>query len=312
MNKIDTHRHAGGAIPCDFVWNTIQTTQSFQLSQSIEEVRRELTYYNDNIRNFHHFLRKFRILDQLPWTESLIVDCFRSICNQIVIEELDFAWLDVSINKYLNIGWTADEALAFVADVCDDILPNRLGLILSLKYESPKELQRKFAKLIDNPRVGDRLFGIDLVGDEDKFDPQFYSEILRPWRQADKMVRAHVGEFGPAENVVAALLELGVTNVAHGFKIANHLDILSLANDFDVVFDMGLTSNMLTGVTTIENHPLPIMLRSGLKLTFGTDDPIVCDTTLPKEYDLARKLGASTTNIEHACELAAQRTRQFL
>jgi adenosine deaminase len=167
---------------------------------------------------------------------------------------------------------------------------------LSIKYESARASQRQLAALIDHPVVFDSVIGIDLVGDETMFDGEFYSPILKNWRAAGKFVRAHVGECGTANNVADAISSR-VTNIAHGLAIVNDEELLCLAADSNISFDLGLTSNLLTGVTTTANHPLRAMLDAGLHITLGTDDPIVCNTALDCEFLLARVLGATEVEL---------------
>ena len=145
--------------------------------------------------------------------------------------------------------------------------------------------------MIDNQDVVDLLFGIDLVGDEAYFDWNFYAPIFSEWRKSGKMIRAHVGESQSASNVVDAVNKLHVTNIAHGIKIYDDRHIIDAIRGIDVTFDMAITSNYLTGVWTDTNdHPITSMMRDGLQITIGSDDPVQCSTTLNDEYALLQKL----------------------
>jgi adenosine deaminase len=80
---------------------------------------------------------------------------------------------------------------------------------------------------------------------------------------------------------------LGVQRIAHGIKAAEFPDILKLANDNNICFDIALTSNYFTGVIDdLATHPVKKMLEQGCNITIGTDDPVVLDTTLDKEYSI--------------------------
>lgn len=294
--KIDTHRHLGGSIPTDFVWEIVRELGLSYLAESEQEVRQQMTFAEDEPRQFHRFLDKFRILDEIPWTEDLIDRSIRAVCAELAEEQIDYALLDFSINKYMRLGWHKHEAIKFIYGAFARHRPNGVGLILSIKYESMRASQRQYAKLLTDDRVYDCLLGIDLVGDELEFDPTFHGPILSEWRDAGKLARAHVGECGPQEHVAAAIVN-GATNIAHGLSAISDREMLSRLAAGDISVDLGITSNLLTGVATLDNHPLRPMLDAGLRLTIGTDDPVICKTTLDQEYKLCRTLGASEQEL---------------
>lgn len=291
--KIDTHRHLGGSIPPEWVWDTIRQRGWYYLAESNEDVRKAMVYQDDEPRDFHRFLDKFRILDEIIWDEELIDSSIESIATEINRDGLDFVWLDFSINKYMDkMKWSKKEAIKFIYDSFEKHAPGRIGLILSLKYESMQASQRQYAKLIDDPEMVEILFGIDLVGDEAYFDARFYEPIFAEWNSAGKMTRAHVAESQTAENCYEAITTLKVTNIAHGIKSCDHRHIVDAALNSNVTFDLGITSNYLTGVCSGE-HPILKMLYHGLRITIGTDDPVQCGSTLEKEFDFITKLGVT-------------------
>lgn len=309
MLKIDTHRHAGGSIPVQFVWETIQKLGLKHLAECEADVQSQMTFAPDEPRDFHRFLDKFRILDNIPWTEQLIDDSVKSICDGLDKEQIDYAWLDFSINKYMGIGWHKHEAIKFIYDSFNKYRPNGVGLILSLKYESTKVSQKQYAKLIEHEVASKCLIGIDLVGNEAYFSGDFYRSIFRDWNNIGKMTRAHVGESQEVGNIKSAILDLEVTNIAHGFKVIYDSEAISIARERGVTFDLALTSNDLTGVWPSRClHPISSMLYSGLKVTIGTDDPVICNSTLDNEYIIAKSNGVEDKQIEFMSSVAADNT----
>jgi aminodeoxyfutalosine deaminase len=59
------------------------------------------------------------------------------------------------------------------------------------------------------------------------------------------------------------------------------------------VLDVCPVSNVRTGaVASMNDHPLPQLLQSGLRCSLSTDDPAMFDTDLTREYQAAASLGA--------------------
>lgn len=309
--RIDTHRHLGGCIPPRWVWQQIQEHGWGYLGNSFDEVNDAMTFTSEEEPDFQRFLSKFTILDNIEWTEALIDSSIKAVCEDFQSDNLDFVWLDFSINKYLNhLKWHKKELIEFVYDCFGRYYPQKVGLILSLKYESLKSSQRQYAEIIHDDEICDMLFGIDLVGDESFFDTKFYKPLLMPWKEKGKMVRAHVSESQPAKNAFDAITKLPVTNIAHGIRLMDDQDLLQRVINNDITYDLGLSSNYVAGIVSTY-HPICKMIQSGLKLTLGTDDPIQCDTTLDKEYRLAANLGVGEECLKRFSILAFKNTIKY-
>lgn len=289
MNIVDCHRHLGGSISVDFVWDVVEKGGDFWMGETRDDLARTMQCMPDEPREFKRFLDKFEPLNHIEWTEELIDKSIEQACADLTAEGVDFCWMHFSINKYLtHLKWHRKDAIKFVCDAFERHAPGVVGPILCLKYESTRASQRQIARLIDEPVVQEMVHGIDLVGDEGYYDASFYGPILRPWKDAGKILFAHVGESRSAKNIGTAIEYIGVTEICHGIKLFEQPGLLGLAKDHDVCFHMALTSNELTGVTTEDHHPIVAFIDEGLQVTIGTDDPVQCNTTMNKEYDKLR------------------------
>jgi|10_taG_2_1085330.scaffolds.fasta_scaffold00167_6 adenosine deaminase len=309
MRKVDTHRHLGGSLQPEWVWETVQQLDLKHLGESLSDIEKAMTFGPKEPRDFHRFLDKFRILDHIPWTEELIDGSIKSVCGGLEEEGIDYCWLDFSINKYMDgpLTWHKHEAIRFIYDSFESHRPGGVGLVLSLKYEAPKASQRQYAELIRNPDCADAFVGLDLVGDERYFDVGFYQPIFDEWNAAGKMTRAHVAESQDAENGVHAILRLKVTNIAHGLKMARFSEMMEIARDHDVTFDLGVGSNYFTGVwDKYDFHPVVTLLESKQKVTLGTDDPVQCSTTLDKEFSNVLNYGVSNADCDRMRAVAVE------
>jgi len=279
--NIETHLHFGGSIDCQCVYDIIQEQGLNYLAESYDDCVKAMTFAPNEEPGYHKFLNKFKILDEIRWDRNTIEKSVISICKRLEKENIQYALIDFSINKYMSIGWHKTEAIEFIYYMFQKHRPNKIGLILSVKYESVKHTQEQYLNIIENKEIAKLLVGVDLVGDETCYDYKFYKDLLKPWLKADKLVRAHVGEFGSVDNVRTAITELNVTNIAHGISIVKDKSLFKLAKK--VIFDTAITSNYLTGVVESDSHPVSTMAND-LIVTISTDDPVICNTTLYKEF----------------------------
>ncbi len=107
-------------------------------------------------------------------------------------------------------------------------------------------------------------------------------------RAAGLRIAAHAGENGPGSNVREAVLEGGVARIVHGIRADEAtLDLLA---ERGIPVDICPSSNRALA-QDVQPHPLPRMLRAGLRCALGTDDPGVIPCDLDTEVLAARLMG---------------------
>ncbi len=113
-------------------------------------------------------------------------------------------------------------------------------------------------------------------------------------RKAGLHIAAHAGENGPGSNVREALLEGGVSRIVHGIRADDAtFDLLA---ERGVPVDICPSSNRAL-VTDVNPHPLPRMLRAGVRCALGTDDPGVIPCDLNSEVMAAQGMGLTADEL---------------
>ena len=117
-----------------------------------------------------------------------------------------------------------------------------------------------------------------------------WAPVFERARKAGLHLAAHAGENGPGGNVREAILDAGVERIVHGVRAAGDADILELLAARGIPVDVCITSNRVL-VPDLGPHPLPQMLRAGVRCALGSDDPGVIPCDMAWEWDQARDLG---------------------
>jgi adenosine deaminase len=107
-------------------------------------------------------------------------------------------------------------------------------------------------------------------------------------RAAGLRIAAHAGENGPGNNVREAVLEGGVSRIVHGLR-ADEATFELLA-ERRIPVDVCPSSNRGLAAD-VDPHPLPRMLRAGIRCALGTDDPGLIPCDLRTEVAAARRMG---------------------
>lgn len=285
----EVHRHLGGSIPPKTVYELTKASHDL----SLKKITKMMTIGKNECLPFREFLNKFSILDTIEWTEQAINIMVRDVCSE-VSNQVDVAFLSLSLNKYVKHGWDPKEIAIYIGELFNQYCKEnniKIGLLLSIRYDSPRESQEKYAELISDGLISNIFCGIDLVGDEQFLDIPFHSELLQPWYESNKLTRAHVGEVpGTDASVFKCISEMPITNVAHGIYASP--EALKIANDRQITFDLCLNSNKViqSWNNNLECHPIINMLKSNCSVTLSSDDPSIFSTDINDEFDVARKI----------------------
>lgn len=107
-------------------------------------------------------------------------------------------------------------------------------------------------------------------------------------------IAAHAGENGPGSNVREAVLEGGVERIVHGLRADDAT--LALLAERGIPVDVCPSSNTaLAG--EVMPHPLPRMLRAGVRCALGTDDPGLFPCDLAGERRKAFAMGLTEAEL---------------
>ena len=166
----------------------------------------------------------------------------------------------------------------------------------------------------------DRLAGVGLDSSEVGHPPRNFRRVFGKARAAGLKVVAHAGEEGPPEYVREALELLEVDRIDHGNRSLEDPDLVRHLRERAIPLTVCPLSNLrLAVVPDLERHPLPHMLREGLKVTINSDDPAYFGGYINDNYRrLAEAVNLSEEDIVElarnsfaASFLPADRKRQY-
>lgn len=105
--------------------------------------------------------------------------------------------------------------------------------------------------------------------------------------------RAHVGEFGTAEDVREAVEALALDEVQHGIAAASSPQVMRWLARHHIQLNVCPTSNLLLGRTAdYRTHPIVALVEHGVPVTINTDDLLIFDSSVSEEYIKLYEAGA--------------------
>lgn len=152
-------------------------------------------------------------------------------------------------------------------------------------------------------RFRDRgVAGISLGGSEHRFPPAPFARAFALAREGGLKAAPHAGETAGPASIRSALDDLHADRLRHGVRAVEDPGLLAELAGRGVVCDVTPVSNLRTGVVrSLDEHPLPAMLAAGVRCSIGSDDPVLMQTSLTRDSDVAAQMGhAPRAQYEHA------------
>jgi adenosine deaminase len=132
------------------------------------------------------------------------------------------------------------------------------------------------------------VVGFQMAGDEANFPAGDYAEAFGIAASAGLGCTVHAGEWAGPESVRAAL-ELPVTRIGHGVRSIEDPALVEELAARGIVLECCPTSNVVLDLyPSYEQHPLPVLMEAGVKVTLASDDPPYFGASIGGEYAICR------------------------
>jgi adenosine deaminase len=144
------------------------------------------------------------------------------------------------------------------------------------------------------------LFGsIDLYGTEDARAPATYRGLYHHLKKQSIKLKAHVGEFGDANDVATTLDVLQLDEIQHGISAATSIELMRRLRERNIRLNICPTSNIVLGrVTELARHPIRKFIDNGVRVSINSDDLAIFDKSVSEEF-----LGLYESGVLTASEL---------
>ena len=157
------------------------------------------------------------------------------------------------------------------------------SLILCFLRHLPEEAALETLKAAE-PYL-DRIIGVGLDSSEVGHPPAKFKTVFRAAAERGLKRVAHAGEEGPPAYVWEALDILGVDRIDHGNRALEDAALVERLAARQMTLTVCPLSNLkLCVVDDLKRHPLPAMLKAGLRATVNSDDPAYFGGYLADNY----------------------------
>jgi len=163
------------------------------------------------------------------------------------------------------------------------------GLMVAANRNAGPEAAAHAARLAVG-LAGDGVVSFGLDGDEAAFPPAGFAEAFAIAKSGGLLATPHAGELLGPDSVRDALTVLHADRVLHGVRAVEDDALVTELASAGVCLDVCPTSNFALGVSSLERHPLPVLVAHGVRCSVNADDPLLFGRGLLEEYQLCRRL----------------------
>jgi len=276
LKKCELHLHLEGAVRPE------------TLCEIRPELKREEAQARMRFSDFGGFLEAFKWVHmclQQPEDFALVL---RRVMEELEGEGVCYAEINVSAGVILWRGLPLDEFFLAMAEEAE-----RGRLPVRFVFDAVRQFGVEHAQAVAEAAVrwrGRGVVGFGIGGDEARGPARLFEEVFAWVRGQGLAALPHGGETAGPESVWEAL-GCGARRIGHGIAAAQDEALMEELRRRGVALEICLTSNIRTGaVRRLEEHPVRRLFDAGVPLVLNTDDPALFETTLVREYELAREV----------------------
>ncbi len=155
------------------------------------------------------------------------------------------------------------------------------------------------------------VVGFDLAGEEGGYPPKKHVEAFHYIQRQNFNITIHAGEGYGKESIWQAIQYCGAHRIGHGTRLIDDIavadgqavklgDLAQYVLDKRIPLEICLLSNVQTGAArSLAEHPFKIFYQEKFRVTLNTDNRLMSDTTMTKEFEAARDtFGLSLEDFE--------------
>jgi adenosine deaminase len=155
------------------------------------------------------------------------------------------------------------------------------------------------------------VVGFDLAGEEGGFPPKKHVEAFHYIQRQNFNITIHAGEGFGKESIWQAIQYCGAHRIGHGTRLIDDIavadgkavklgDLAQYVLDKRIPLEICLISNVHTGAArSLSEHPFKIFYQEKFRVTLNTDNRLMSDTTMTREFEAARDtFGLSLEDFE--------------
>ncbi|MDP6034090.1 MAG: adenosine deaminase [Candidatus Marinimicrobia bacterium] len=292
LPKVELHCHLDGSLRIETILD-LARRHNVSLPSSDASGLTKILSIGKKRGTLEEYITRFDITLSVMQTRDSLKRIAYELIEDVAAENIRYIEIRYSPILHTSNGMTLEEAIFSVRDGLkkgEKDFGVRSGIIVcGIRHISP-EASLKLADLCVRFK-NKGVVGFDLAGAEENFPAKDHREAFYMILNHNINATIHAGEaFGPT-SIHQAIHYCGAHRIGHGTRLKEDKDLMRYVNNHRIPLEICLTSNWHTfSVRSLKHHPMRYYYDQGIRVTLNTDNRLMSNTTLTKEFGLARDL----------------------
>ena len=289
--KIDLHLHLDGSMLPETAWELARERGIDMPADNLADFR-SFIIVTAECRSVNEYLKRFEMPLSILQDAPALTRVTRELIELLSRQGLAYAEIRFAPQLHTRRALTMREAVEAVLEGvraglarCPGI---GIGILLCAMCVGPETVNN--AENLETVRLageylGKGVVGVDLAGAEGIVPLERFAPVFRLATELCVPFTCHAGDSQGPETVRAAM-DFGTKRIGHGHHIALDRALCARAIRDQVVLEICPTSNIQCETQpSYQAHPLKRLIDMGVPCTINTDNMILSDIDLDKEYD---------------------------
>jgi|LSQX01.2.fsa_nt_gb adenosine deaminase len=291
LPKVDLHVHLDGSLRLETIMDLAEQ-DGIDLGVSDVDGLRELIGPGRIHPSLVDYLKGFDTTLLVMQTYESLYRTAYELAEDAAAENIEYMEVRYSpilhTQKKLSLSGIMEAVLEGLRDARRDFGIESGVIVCGIRNISPSVSLRLAELAVAFKNRG--VVGFDLAGAEYNNPARDHVDAFTLILTNNVNVTIHAGEaYGP-NSIHQALHYCGAHRIGHGTRLRENGDLLNYVNDHRIPLEICLSSNVQTGaVSAFEAHPFRFYMDLGLRVTLNTDNRLITDTCMTREYLLAHR-----------------------
>ena len=292
LPKVELHCHLDGCIRLETILDLAQK-QKVSLPSSNPGDLKKILSIGKKRGTLEEYIARFDITLSVMQTPDALKRTAYELIADAASENIRYIEVRYSPILHTTKGMTLEDAVISVLDGLkkgEEEFGVISGIIVcGIRHISPESSLKLADLCVRYKNKG--VVGFDLAGAEENYPAKDHREAFYMILNHNINATIHAGEaFGPS-SIHQAIHYCGAHRIGHGTRLREDIDLMNYVNNHRIALEICLTSNWHThSVPSLQHHPMKYYYDQGIRVTLNTDNRLISDTTLTKEFALARDL----------------------
>ncbi len=291
LPKVELHCHLDGSLRVETVLDEAEK-QKVKLPTDNPDELRKILQPGFGCKSLVEYLKAFDVTLSVLQNEEALYRVAYELIEDVAKENVRYIEVRYSpiLHQKKGLGLVAilEAVLAGLRQGEKDFGVKSGIIVCGIRNIDPKYSMKLAELSVAYKNKG--VVAFDLAGAEEDYPAKEHRDAFQLVLKNNLNSTAHAGEaYGP-ESIHQAIHYCGAHRIGHGTRLFEDGDLLNYVNDHRIPLEVCISSNIQTkAVKRFEDHPVRLYYDLGLRITLNTDNRLVSDTTLTKEFMIAHQ-----------------------